>query len=106
MVVPHQLRLVCTAAAIGFGGLLSVSLASSVTTRILQAVAEGKRKKNALPCGVCKGKGFYICKLCKGNSTINWSPLYDPVVINPCLCPTCAGNRVQRCLNCLGKGYS
>ena len=49
----------------------------------------------ALPCGVCRGKGFYICKLCKGNSTIQWSPLYDPVAINPCVCPTCDGNRSE-----------
>lgn len=48
----------------------------------------------AAPCGSCKGKGFYICKLCKGNATIKWSPLYDPIFINPCLCPTCEGNRL------------
>lgn len=47
----------------------------------------------AVPCRVCRGKGFYICKLCKGNSIIQWSPLFDPVAINPCLCPTCDGNR-------------
>lgn len=51
------------------------------------------QKKASLPCTVCKGRGHYICKLCKGNSTIEWSPLYDPIVINPCVCPTCEGNR-------------
>lgn len=51
------------------------------------------QKKNAIPCDICRGKGFYICKLCKGNATIKWSPLYDPVFINPCLCPTCDGHR-------------
>ena len=51
------------------------------------------QKKFGLPCWVCKGVGFYRCKLCKGNSTIEWSPLYDPIFINPCLCPTCDGNR-------------
>ncbi|OVA14377.1 hypothetical protein BVC80_8553g13 [Macleaya cordata] len=90
--VPQPLRTVGTAAAIFFGGMFTVSLASSVTIRMLQAAAEAKRKKVASPCGVCRGKGFYICKLCKGNSTIEWSPLYDPVVINPCICPTCEGN--------------
>ena len=49
-----------------------------------------------IPCWVCRGKGFCICKLCKGNSTIKWSPLFDPVAINPCLCPTCDGNRFVR----------
>ncbi|KAI3973984.1 hypothetical protein MKX01_030560 [Papaver californicum] len=103
--VPEPLRKLGTAAGIFFGGVITLSLASSLTIRALQAVSEAKRKKDASPCGICRGKGFYICKLCKGNSTIEWSPLYDPVVINPCLCPTCEGNRVQRCLNCLGKGY-
>ncbi|KAI3836595.1 hypothetical protein MKW92_027398 [Papaver armeniacum] len=103
--VPEPLRKLGTAAGILFGGVITLSLASTLTIRALQSVSEAKRKKGASPCGVCRGKGFYICKLCKGNSTVEWSPLYDPVVINPCLCPTCEGNRVQRCLNCLGKGY-
>lgn len=103
--VPPPVRALGSAAAIFLGGFFAVSLVSSVTVRTLQSVAEAKRKKYASLCGVCQGKGFYTCKLCKGDSTIKWSPLYDPVVINPCLCPTCEGNRVQRCLNCLGKGY-
>ncbi|XP_057968970.1 uncharacterized protein LOC131158248 [Malania oleifera] len=130
---PRPLRVLGTTAAVFFGGMFTLSLASSFTIRTVKAVAEAKRKKVALPCGVCRGKGFYICKLCKGASTIEWSPLFDPLVINPCLCPTCDGNRylwkliadrgswtpqgsifanlfvnywVQRCLNCLGKGYS
>ncbi|XP_057494500.1 protein BUNDLE SHEATH DEFECTIVE 2, chloroplastic [Actinidia eriantha] len=103
--VPPAVRTLASAAAVILGGMLTLSLASSASIRALKAVTEAKRKKFALPCGVCKGKGFYMCKLCKGNSTIEWSPLYDPVFINPCVCPTCEGNRVQRCLNCLGKGY-
>ncbi|KAF5945804.1 hypothetical protein HYC85_016032 [Camellia sinensis] len=113
--VPHPLRKLASAAAMLVGGALTLSLATSATIRTLQAIVDAKQKKFALACGVCKGKGFYICKLCKGKSTIHWSPLYDPLVINPCLCPTCDGNRslsslissflVQRCLNCLGKGY-
>ncbi|KAK9100797.1 hypothetical protein Scep_024227 [Stephania cephalantha] len=93
------------AAAILFGGLFTLSLASSLSIRALLAATEGKRKKTALSCGICQGKGFYTCKLCNGSSVIKWSPLYDPIVINPCLCPTCEGNRAQRCLNCVGKGY-
>ncbi|KAF8406965.1 hypothetical protein HHK36_006086 [Tetracentron sinense] len=104
--VPKPLRVVVATAGIVFGGMFTLSLASSLTIRTIKAVVESKRKKFALPCGVCRGKGFYTCKLCKGNSTIEWSPLYDPIVINPCICPTCEGNRVQRCLNCLGKGYA
>ncbi|KAF5945803.1 hypothetical protein HYC85_016031 [Camellia sinensis] len=90
--VPHPLRKVASAAAILVGGALTLSLATSATIRTLQAIVDAKQKKFALACGVCKEKGFYICKLCKGKSTIHWSPLYNPLVINPCLCPTCDGN--------------
>uniref|UniRef100_A0A5B6YR10 Uncharacterized protein n=1 Tax=Davidia involucrata TaxID=16924 RepID=A0A5B6YR10_DAVIN len=103
-VVPKPMLNLASSAAKMLGGMFALCLASSFTSGFLQSFTEVRRKKYALPCGVCKGKGFYICKLCKGNSTIEWSPMYDPLVINPCLCPTCDGNRVQRCLNCLGKG--
>ncbi|KAL1289499.1 hypothetical protein HN51_057544 [Arachis hypogaea] len=99
------LRTVITGAGIILGGIAALNLASTVTLKTISFVSEKKRKKTALPCMACRGKGFYICKLCKGNATISWSPMYDPIAINPCLCPTCEGNRVQRCLNCLGKGY-
>ncbi|EOY30979.1 hypothetical protein QQP08_000828 [Theobroma cacao] len=104
--IPKPLRVLSRGAAIIFGGVLTINLAATVAVGALRSVAEKKRKKFALPCGVCKGKGFYVCKLCNGNATIKWSPLYDPIHINPCVCPTCDGNRVQRCLNCIGKGYS
>ncbi|CAL9201305.1 unnamed protein product [Musa hybrid cultivar] len=104
--IPPPWRVLGTATAFVFGGLFTLSLASSVAMRSLQSLTEAKRKKVALPCSACKGKGFYGCKLCNGKSTIEWSPLYDPIVINSCLCPTCEGNRIQRCLNCLGKGYA
>ncbi|KAG9459710.1 hypothetical protein H6P81_004218 [Aristolochia fimbriata] len=99
----QPLRMISGAAAVVFGGIFSVSLASSLTIKVLKGAAEAKRKKVAPPCKICKGKGFYTCKLCKANSTIEWSPLHDPIFINPCVCPTCEGNRIQRCLNCLGK---
>ncbi|KAL9224465.1 hypothetical protein vseg_000494 [Gypsophila vaccaria] len=87
------------------GGMLAVSAATSVAVKVVQSATEAKRKSLAKPCQACRAKGFYLCKLCKGNGTIRWSPLYDPIHINPCQCPTCDGHRVQRCLNCLGKGY-
>ncbi|KAF7037005.1 hypothetical protein CFC21_047489, partial [Triticum aestivum] len=64
------------------------------------------QRKFAMQCGACEGKGTYGCRLCRGSATVEWSPLYDPVFVNPCLCPTCDATRVQRCLNCLGKGYA
>ncbi|KAK8491216.1 hypothetical protein V6N11_037979 [Hibiscus sabdariffa] len=75
-----------------FGGFLTLNLAATVAIGAFRSVAERKRKKFALLCGICKGKGFYLCKLCNGNATIKWSPLYDPIHINPCVCPTCDGN--------------
>ncbi|KAK1550422.1 hypothetical protein Q3G72_018847 [Acer saccharum] len=103
--IPKQVRALAATGAIFLGGFVTLNITSTITIAALRAANEAKMKKFAMPCGVCKGKGFYICKLCKGNATIQWSPLYDPVFINPCLCPTCDGNRVQRCLNCLGKGF-
>ncbi|CAN6681155.1 unnamed protein product [Malus baccata var. baccata] len=123
---PKQLRTLGTAAAVLLGGFFTLNLASTATIGALRFAAESKRVKRPktqlltfksllrfwgrerLRCLVWSagGKGFYICKLCKGNATIEWSPLYDPIAINPCLCPTCDGNRVQHCLNCLGTGYN
>ncbi|XP_044464071.1 uncharacterized protein LOC123194752 isoform X2 [Mangifera indica] len=91
--IPRSLQVLGTCATIIVGGFVTLNFASTVTLGALRAVTEAKRKKVAAPCGSCKGKGFYICKLCKGNATIKWSPLYDPIFINPCLCPTCEGNR-------------
>jgi len=51
------------------------------------------QKKTAPQCACCKGRGFTECRLCKGESTIDWSPLYDPVISRPCVCPTCDGNK-------------
>ncbi|XP_028548171.1 uncharacterized protein LOC110105577 [Dendrobium catenatum] len=104
--IPRPFRAMASVAGILLGGLFTVSLASSAAIRALQSISEAKKRKLAISCTNCQGKGFYSCKLCKGNSTIEWSPLYDPIAINPCLCPTCDGNRIQRCLNCLGKGYT
>ncbi|KAJ6388546.1 hypothetical protein OIU77_026995 [Salix suchowensis] len=103
--IPKPLRTLVTRTGILLGGVLALNITSSIAVNALRFATDLKLKRVALPCGVCRGKGFYICKLCKGNANIHWSPLYDPVAFNPCLCPTCDGNRVQRCLNCLGKGY-
>ncbi|KAL9326250.1 hypothetical protein ACSQ67_006895 [Phaseolus vulgaris] len=79
-------------AAVIFGGVATLNLASTVTIKLLRFSSEKKREKVALPCRACRGKGFYICKLCSGNATIAWSPMFDPIAINPCVCPTCEGN--------------
>ncbi|KAI3714784.1 hypothetical protein L6452_21744 [Arctium lappa] len=106
------LRTLAKGAAVTLGGIFSITTISSTAITLLTlhkkdqiGSSSSMKKKNASSCDVCREKGFYICKLCNGNGTIEWSPLYDPVFINPCLCPTCDGHRIQRCLNCLGSGY-
>ncbi|KAF3523304.1 hypothetical protein F2Q69_00050287 [Brassica cretica] len=101
----EPIRFLRNSVLVALGGFVTINVVSAAAFGAFRLATEEKRKKSGLPCGACRGKGFYICKLCKGGATIKWSPLYDPVCINPCLCPTCDGHRVQRCLNCLGKGY-
>ncbi|CAA7409011.1 unnamed protein product [Spirodela intermedia] len=102
---PRPLRAVGAAAGFLVGGFLAVTLGTVATYEAVRKRDEARRRKSAPPCGVCKGKGFQACKLCRGSSTVEWSPLYDPIAISPCLCPTCDGRKIQRCLNCIGKGY-
>ncbi|KAL8479742.1 hypothetical protein ACS0TY_026613 [Phlomoides rotata] len=99
--VKQVLRVGAKVATALIGGSFAIGfLSSSISERITIY----KKKKYGRPCGSCKAIGHYKCKMCKGNGTISWSPLYDPVFINACVCPTCDGFKVQRCLNCLGHG--
>ncbi|KAD2393894.1 hypothetical protein E3N88_40871 [Mikania micrantha] len=111
------LRTLAKGASVTLGGIFSITMISSTTVALFtphrknqigsqsSSSPSSMSKKNASSCDVCRSKGFYMCKLCQGNAAIEWSPLYDPVFINPCLCPTCDGHRIQRCLNCLGSGF-
>ncbi|KAG8077197.1 hypothetical protein GUJ93_ZPchr0007g4828 [Zizania palustris] len=90
----RQLQAAGRAAAYLGGGFLLLSSASSAAVRSLRSLSDANQRKFAAPCGSCEGKGAYACRLCRGNSTIEWSPLYDPVFVNPCLCPTCDGTRL------------
>lgn len=100
------LRLIAVAGGAIMAGVFTLSFTTSVSIQAFQAVLEFKKKKTAPRCTVCKGKGLIDCRLCHGRSVIDWTPLYNPPVTSPCLCPTCDGNRVQRCLNCAGRGYT
>ncbi|KAK4734527.1 hypothetical protein AABB24_026223 [Solanum stoloniferum] len=99
--IPPLLRTLATGSIVLLGGAISIS---ALTTSVLRRKALINKEKFGKLCLSCRGKGFYKCKLCKANGTIKWSPLYDPVFVNPCVCPTCEGNKIQRCLNCLGDG--
>ncbi|OAY31652.1 hypothetical protein MANES_14G129700v8 [Manihot esculenta] len=89
------------------GGLIALNIISSIAIGTFRYATKLKLRKDAVPCGICKQKGFIYANGVKaGSANIKWSPLYDPIAFNPCLCPTCDGNKVQLCLNCLGKGYT
>ncbi|KNA03907.1 hypothetical protein SOVF_204670 isoform A [Spinacia oleracea] len=103
MEVPQPLQTLAKTGAILAGGIICISFAASTTIKVIQSATEAKRKRTAKPCQGCKGKGFHICKLCKGNATIQWSPLYDPIHINPCQCPTCDGHRERLLLSSNGQ---
>ncbi|CAA0806397.1 Unknown protein [Striga hermonthica] len=97
------LRVVAAVGASVIGGSFTLGL---VISSISERVTFYKKKKHGKPCWACKAVGYYACKLCRGNGTLKWSPLFDPVYINPCVCPTCDGFKVQRCLNCLACGFT
>uniref|UniRef100_A0A3Q7FEV1 Uncharacterized protein n=1 Tax=Solanum lycopersicum TaxID=4081 RepID=A0A3Q7FEV1_SOLLC len=99
--IPPLLRTLATGSIVLLGGAVSIS---ALTTSVLRHKALINKAKFGKLCLYCRGIGFYKCKLCNANGTIKWSPLYDPLFINPCVCPTCEGNKIQRCLNCLGDG--
>ncbi|KMZ60927.1 hypothetical protein ZOSMA_56G01610 [Zostera marina] len=85
------LKFLGSAASVLVGGFL----ATAVIAGAIHTTTEKRMKKISPPCRICKGKGFHPCKLCKGKTTIEWSPLHDPIAINPCICPTCDGNRLK-----------
>ncbi|XP_057827197.2 uncharacterized protein LOC131038693 isoform X1 [Cryptomeria japonica] len=89
----NPLSLFAKMGAVAVGGLVTLSFTSSLVIGGIRNVTEAKRKKTAPPCSVCNGRGFMQCKLCGGRATIDWSPLYDPVISKLCVCPTCEGNR-------------
>ncbi|KAI3446860.1 hypothetical protein Pfo_003525, partial [Paulownia fortunei] len=78
---PQVLRVVATVAATFLGGSFALGF---LTSSISERYTLFKKKKYGRSCRTCKAIGHYTCKLCKGNGTIKWSPLYDPVFINPC----------------------
>ncbi|KAH0919278.1 hypothetical protein HID58_026938 [Brassica napus] len=92
---PEPIRFLINSVLVALGGFMTINVVSAAAFGAFRLATEEKRKKSGLPCGACRGKGFYICKVCKGDATIKWSPLYDPVCINPCLCPTCDGHRLS-----------
>ncbi|CAA6663697.1 unnamed protein product [Spirodela intermedia] len=102
---PRPLRAVGAAAGFLVGGFLAVTLGTVATYEAVRKRDEARREVGAALRSLQR-EGFQACKLCRGSSTVEWSPLYDPIAISPCLCPHATGeSKIQRCLNCIGKGY-
>ncbi|XP_021593178.1 uncharacterized protein LOC110600618 [Manihot esculenta] len=77
------------------GGLIALNIISSIAIGTFRYATKLKLRKDAVPCGICKQKGFIYANGVKaGSANIKWSPLYDPIAFNPCLCPTCDGNKL------------
>ncbi|MCE3050794.1 hypothetical protein HAX54_048190 [Datura stramonium] len=91
--IPPLLRTLATGSIVLVGGAIAIS---ALTASVFRRQALIKKEKFGKLCLFCRGKGFYRCKLCKGNGTIRWSPLYDPVFVNPCVCPTCDGHKLEQ----------
>ncbi|KAK3272333.1 hypothetical protein CYMTET_19367 [Cymbomonas tetramitiformis] len=94
----------------GAGGALAIAagaafVTTSVTVAVGRSIISARKKKTGITCGVCSGERRVSCKLCKGKAVIDWSPFPNAMVKRYCLCPTCGGKQLQKCLNCLGKGY-
>ncbi|KAH0938523.1 hypothetical protein HID58_005984 [Brassica napus] len=56
-------------ASIVLGGFVIINVVSTAALGAFRFTAEEKWKKSGLCCRVFRGKGFYICKLCKGNTS-------------------------------------
>ncbi|KAL9261836.1 hypothetical protein AKJ16_DCAP11589 [Drosera capensis] len=61
------IRVIVKVGAPILGGMFALSLATSVTISAIRPIVEAQRKKVATPCEACKGRRFYVCKLCEGS---------------------------------------
>ena len=83
------------------GGFATIAATTTAASRAL--VRRRRRARNAR-CAACAGGKFVRCRTCRGKRAIEWQPLEAPTVDRLCLCPTCQGTGMQKCLNCLGDG--
>jgi hypothetical protein len=102
---PNALRAVFTGFA---GSILTVGAAIAsiglTTTTVSRALVMRHKKKRNMKCDACKGGKFITCRTCRGKRGLEWQPVGDASVRRVCLCPTCEGTAMQKCINCLGIG--
>jgi hypothetical protein len=104
---PNPLRSVFN----GFAGSIivvggAVATIAAASTAVSSALVRRHRRARNVRCGSCEGGKFVPCRTCRGKRAIEWQPIESPTVDRLCLCPTCQGTGLQKCVNCLGFGFS
>ena len=63
------------------------------------------KKRTGRKCNLCDGLRFISCGTCKGRGALEWQPIREAEMERVCLCPTCSGTKMSKCLRCVGIGY-
>lgn len=79
----------------------TIGASASAVSRAL--VARERLRRNAR-CETCAGGKFIVCRTCRGRRGLDWQPMKEATERRVCLCPTCEGTGMQKCINCLGVG--
>mmetsp|Transcript_14282 Transcript_14282/g.43138 ORF Transcript_14282/g.43138 Transcript_14282/m.43138 type:complete len:108 (-) Transcript_14282:1163-1486(-) len=95
----------------GSTGVMLVALGGStliLTSGVMaagRAIHKQQRRKHAVSCKACEGKGLVLCSVCRGKLVLKWTPFKEPQTVErPTCCPACEGEAKSRCVNCLGEG--
>lgn len=63
------------------------------------------KKRNGQKCELCVGMRYVECGTCKGYGACEWQPINGALMERVCLCPTCSGTKMQKCIRCIGVGF-
>ena len=92
-----------------FGTIATASLilvGSSAAFNIAgKQIVKSNKKRLGKKCTLCDGLRFISCGTCKGKGAIEWQPIKNPEMERVCVCPTCSGTKMSKCLRCVGVGY-
>ena len=92
-----------------FGTIATASLilvGSSAAFNIAgKQIVKSNKKRLGKKCTLCDGLRFISCGTCTGKGAIEWQPIKNPEMERVCVCPTCSGTKMSKCLRCVGVGY-
>ena len=92
-----------------FGTIATASLVlvgSSAAFNIVgKQLVKTNKKQRGKKCDLCDGLRFISCGTCKGRGALEWQPIRGAEMERVCLCPTCSGTKMSKCLRCVGVGY-